>query len=69
VNTQDAQMDAALHRHQEAMKRLTRSNVDSARLRWGASRKSWYAHCTRSRSSIDFPYRQVIFSRLTAEGM
>ena len=36
MKTQDAQMDVALHRHHEAMKRLIRSNVDSARLRWGA---------------------------------
>ncbi len=36
MKTQDAQMDVALHRHHEAMRRLIRSNVDSARLRWGA---------------------------------
>jgi len=36
VKTQDAQMDAALHRHGDAMRRLIRSNADSARLRWGA---------------------------------
>src|SRR5947208_2899864 len=29
-------MDAALHRHGDAMRRLIRSNADSARLRWGA---------------------------------
>src|SRR5438552_5657590 len=29
-------MDAALHRHHDAMRRLIRSNVDSARLIWGA---------------------------------
>src|SRR5437899_322406 len=29
-------MDVALHRHHDAMRRLIRSNVDSARLRWGA---------------------------------
>src|SRR5437879_11708303 len=29
-------MDAALHRHPDAMRRLIRSNVDSARVRWGA---------------------------------
>src|SRR5438067_10595675 len=29
-------MDAALHRHGDAMRRLIRSNVDSARLIWGA---------------------------------
>ena len=36
MKTQDGQMDAALHRHQDAMRRLIRSNVDSARVRWGA---------------------------------
>ena len=36
MKTQDAQMDAALHRHGDAMRRLIRSNADSARLRWGA---------------------------------
>src|SRR5256886_16660472 len=29
-------MDAALHRQGDAMRRLIRSNADSARLRWGA---------------------------------
>src|SRR5207253_11069450 len=29
-------MDSALHRHQDAMRRLIRSNVDSPRVRWGA---------------------------------
>src|SRR5438552_6069218 len=32
-------MDAALHRHHDAMRRLIRSNVDSARLIWGAPPK------------------------------